>query len=76
MQKYLETLSKYSYLIQFEARSREILEFFQTRTHAVIFNISLLAACMEKVICMKTKDEFYQKNRLTPIERRVVLKSN
>ena len=75
MQKYSETLSKYSYLVQFEARSREILEFSK---HDLMqsFSTTLLTACMEKVICMKTKGELYLKVRLTPIVPRVVLKSN
>ena len=37
---------------------------------------TLSAVCIEKVVCMKTKDELYQKVRLTPRVPRVVLKSN
>ena len=36
IQEYLETPSKYRILVQFEARSRERLAIFQTRSHAVV----------------------------------------
>ena len=50
--------------------------FYQTRSHAIVLNDTLPAVCIEKVVCMKTKDELYQKVRLTPRVPRVVLKSN
>ena len=37
---------------------------------------TLLAACIEKAVCMKTQDELYQMVRVTPRVPRVVLKSN
>ena len=52
------------------------LQFFQTRSHAVVFYITLPAACNEKAVCMKTQEELYQKVRLTPRVPRVVVKSN
>ena len=52
------------------------LQFYQTRSHAVVLYNTLLAACIEKAVCMKTTDELYQKVRLTPRVPRVVLKSN
>ena len=77
IQEYLETLSKYSILVQFGACPREReLQFYQTRSHAVVLYNTLLAACIEKAVCMKTTDELYQKVRLTPRVPRVVLKSN
>ena len=35
----------------------EWLLFKQTRSHAIVFYDTLPAVCMEKVECMKTKDE-------------------
>ena len=49
------------------------LHFYQTRSHAVALYNTLLAACIEKAVCMKTQDELYQKVRLTPRVPRVVL---
>ena len=44
--------------------------------HAVVLHNTLLAACIEKAVCVKTQDELYQKVPLTPRVPRVVLKSN
>ena len=52
------------------------LQFYQTRSHAVVLYNTLLATCIEKAICLKTQDELYQKVRLTPRVQRVVLKSS
>ena len=52
------------------------LQFYQTRSRAVVLYNTLPAACIEKAVCMKTTDELYQKVRLTPRVPRVVLKSN
>ena len=52
------------------------LQFYQTRSHGVVFYNTLLVACIEKAVCMKTTEELYQKVRLTPRVPRVVLKSN
>ena len=52
------------------------LQFYQTRSHAVVLCITQLAACIEKAVCMNTQDELYQKVRLTPRVSRVALKSN
>ena len=52
------------------------LQFYQTRSHAVVLYNTLPAACIEKAVCMKTQDELYQKVRLTPRVPRVVFKSN
>ena len=42
------------------------LLFYQTGSHAIVLYDTLPAVCIEKVVCMKTKDELYQKVRLTP----------
>ena len=52
------------------------LLFYQTRSHAIVLYDTLPAVCIEKVVCMKTKDELFQKVRLTPRVPRDVLKSN
>ena len=52
------------------------LQFYQTRSHAVVLCNTLLATCNEKVVCMKTQNELYQQVRLTPRVPRVVQKTN
>ena len=52
------------------------LQFYQTRSNAIVLHNTLLAVCIEKAVCMKTKEELYQKVRLTPRLPRVVLKAN
>ena len=52
------------------------LQVHQTRSLAVVLCNTLLAACIEKAVCMKTKDELYQKVLSTPGVTRVVLKLN
>ena len=42
------------------------LQFYQTRSHAVVLYNTLPAACIEKAVCMKNTDELYQKVSLTP----------
>ena len=42
------------------------LQFYRTRSNAVVLYDTLPAACIEKAVCMKTTDELYQKVRLTP----------
>ena len=61
IRKYLETLSAYSMLVQFEARSHRGLQFYQTRSSAVILCDTLLAEFIEEAIRMKAKDQLYQR---------------
>ena len=49
------------------------LQFYQTRSNAVILYDTLPAEFIEKAICMKTKEQLYQRESETP---RVVLKAN
>ena len=72
VQKYLETLSEYSILLQFEARSTKRTAIL---SNAVILYDTLLAEFIEKAICMKTKDQLYQKESVI-LGPRVVLKAN
>ena len=44
----------------------KVLQFYQTRSHAVVLYDTRPAAFIEKAVCMKTQDELYQKVRLTP----------
>ena len=46
------------------------------RMQSIVLYDTFPAVCIEKVVCMKTKDELHQKVRLTPRVPRVVLKSN
>ena len=52
------------------------MQFYQTRSQAVVLYNTLPAACIEKAVCMKTKEELHLKALLTPRMPRVVLKSN
>ena len=76
IQKYLETSSKLSILVQFELAQKRELQFYQTRSHAIVLYNKLPAVCFEKAICMKTKEELYHKVYLSPRLPRVVLKAN
>ena len=76
MQKYLQTISEYSILVQFEARSiYGGLQFYQTRSNAVLLYDTLPAEFIEKAICMKTKGQLYQGESVI-LRPRVVLETN
>ena len=51
------------------------LQFSQTRSNAVILHDTLPAEFIQKAICMKTKDQLYQKESVI-LRPRVVLKAN
>ena len=51
------------------------LQFYQTRSNAVVLYDTLLAEFIEKAICMKTKDQLYQWESAI-LRPRVVLKAN
>ena len=74
IQKYLEASSEYSALVQLETRSRERIVVLPDKVACNRPLRTLPAVCMEKVVCMKTKDELHQKVRLTPRVPQVVLK--
>ena len=52
------------------------LQFYQRRSHAIVLNNTLPAICMEKAVCMKTKEELYHKANQSPRLLRVTLKPN
>ena len=59
--KYLETLSGYSILVQFEARSTKRTAILTNKIKVISLRHALLAEFFEKAICMKTKDQLYQR---------------
>ena len=61
IQKYLDISSKHGKLVQVEARSGERIAIYQTRSQAVVFYNTLPAVCIEKAVCMKTKEALHLK---------------
>ena len=51
------------------------MQFYQTRSHAIVLHNTLPAICIEKAVCMKTKEGLYHKVYLSPRFPRVVLKT-
>ena len=64
------------YLCNLKLAQGKGLLFYQTKSHAIVLYDTLPAVCIEKVVCMKAKDDLFQKVRLTPRVPQVVLKSN
>ena len=60
IQKHLETLLEYSILVLKLAQKRA-LQFYQTWSNAVILHHTLLAEFIGTAVCMKTKDQLYQR---------------
>ena len=52
------------------------LQFYQTRSHATVLYNTLPVTCIEKAVCMKTKEELYHKVCQSPRLPRIVLKPN
>ena len=52
------------------------LQFFLARSHAIVLYNTLPAICIEKAVCMKTKEELYHKVFQSPRLPRVKLKPN
>ena len=52
------------------------LQFRQTRSHAIVLYNTLPAICIDKAVCMKTKEELYHKGYQSPWLPRVKLKPN
>ena len=48
------------------------LQFYQTRSHAYVLYNTLPAICIEKAVCMKTKEELYHKVFQSPRLPRVI----
>ena len=42
------------------------LQIYQTRSHAIVLYNTVHAICIEKAVCMKTKEEVYQKFSILP----------
>ena len=75
-QKILGNLIKIVYCCNLKLAQKRGLQFYQTRSHAIVLYNTLLAVCIEKLVCVKTKEELYHKVYLTPGLPRVVLKAN
>ena len=75
IEKYLETLSRYSILVKLEARLERGLQFYHTRSNAINLYDTLRAEFSEKAICMKTKDQLHQRESAI-LRPRVVLEAN
>ena len=53
------------------------LQFYQTRSNAIVFHNTLPAICIEKVVNMKSGEELYNKVYQSPrLQRKAVLKPN
>ena len=57
IQKYLETSSIHSVLVQFKTRSEERNCNFIKHDHTIVLFNTLPAICIETAVCMKTKEE-------------------
>ena len=73
IQKYLGTISKHS-IINVKLAQQRGPQFYQTRSNAGILYDTLLAEFVEKAMCMKTKDQPYQRESVT-LRLRDVLKA-
>ena len=77
IQKILGNLFKIRYIwCNLKLAQERGLQFYQTQSHAIVLYNTLPAVCIEKAVCMKTKEELYHKICLTPRLPRVVLKAN
>ena len=61
LQKCLETTSRYSILVQFMTAQEGGLQFYQTRSNAVVLCDTLPTEFIEKAVCIKTGEQLYQK---------------
>ena len=75
IKKCLETLSNTVFWCNLKFAQQSGLQFYQTRSNAVLLYDTLLAEFIEKAICMKTKDQLYQRE-IVILKPRVVLKAN
>ena len=76
IQKYLETLLQNTvFWCNLNLAQQRGLQFYQTRSNAVILCDTLLVEFIEKAICMKTKDQLYQRGSVI-LRPRVVLEGN
>ena len=74
-QKYLETSSKIQcFGAMKNSLQKKGFQFYQTRSHAIVLHNTLPAICIEKAVCMKTKEEQYHKVYQSPRLPRVILK--
>ena len=64
------------YWCNLKVAQKKGLQFYQTRSHAIVLYNILPAICIEKAVCMKTKEELYHKVYQSPRVPRILLKPN
>ena len=64
------------YWCNLKVAKKKGLQFYQTRRHAFVLYNTLPAICIEKAVCMKTKEERYHWVLQSPMLPRVILKPN
>ena len=64
-----------AFLCNLKLAQQRGLQFYQTRSNAVILYDTLLAEFIEKAICMKTKDQLHRRESVI-LRPRVVLEAN
>ena len=74
-QKYLKTHQYTVFWCNLKLAQQRGLQFYQTRSNAVILYDALPAEFIEKAVCMKTKDQLYFRESVI-LRPRVVLKAN
>ena len=75
IQKYLGTIQNTLFRCNLKLAQPRGLQLCQTRSNAVILYDTLPAEFIEKAICMKTKDQLYQRESVI-LRPRVVLKAH
>ena len=71
-----EPLQNTVYWCNLKLAQQRGLQFYRTRSHAIVLYNTVPAVCIEKAVCMKTKEELYHKVYLSPKLPRVILKPN
>ena len=75
-QKYYLPHQNTVYWCKLKLAQKKGLQFYQTRSHAIVLYNTLPAICIEKAVCMKTKEELFHKVCQSPRLPRVILKPN
>ena len=62
------------YWCNFKLAQKRGLQFYQTRSHAIVLCNTLPAICIEKAVCMKTEEDLFHKVHQSPRVPRIALK--
>ena len=73
LQEHLETTSRHCFWCNLLLAQEGGLQFYQTMSNVVVLYDTLLAEFIEKAICMKTKEQLYERESARP---RVVFRAN